>query len=360
MKFSSKQNERDARERLRAFWAGSSLGRPALHMTVKKTGVSDTIWTGEPDRKKRDLMPEWQVWTNMRRINNVEYAAEAFPSVELVWGANISLLAIQAGGDYEYDENGHAWVKPLPEVFDRPAPSFDPSLEIIRKLDACYEKAAEAFAGKAYINPPVMLDALTTLSLLRQPDQLCVDMIERPDVVKEMCAALTDLYIKDYDYFYQKISHQGFGETSSWLQAMAEGRFEAVQCDFAVMISPAMFEEFVLPDLERLTRYFDYSLYHLDGTSQMRFLNQLRSLPRLTGIQWNPEPAAGSPTGWLDAFREIRKRKFCIHIWCDTLEEAVILTRELGPDGLMLVVREQFDSEAAAEAAIKRIEAACR
>jgi hypothetical protein len=91
----------------------------------------------------------------------------------------------------------------------------------------------------------------------------------------------------------------------------------------------------------------------------MRFLDQLCSLPRLTGIQWNPEPPAGSPVRWLDALREIRRRGLVLHVGCDTVEEAVVLTKELGPDGLLIILP-RFASLGKAEAAIAQVEQAVR
>jgi len=205
----------------------------------------------------------------------------------------------------------------------------------------------------------VMLDGLTTLSLFRTPDQLCYDVIERPDDVRAWSDALTDIYLEAYDHFHRLLQGLGYNDTSTWLSAMAEGPCEAVQCDFAVMLSPAMFARFALPDLQRLTAYFNFSLYHLDGTCQLRFLDLLRTLPRLNGIQWNPDPPAGSPTRWIDALREIRRRQFCLHVWCETVDEAVTLTRELGPDGLLLVLP-RFETVSEAEAAIETIEHVAR
>jgi hypothetical protein len=111
------------------------------------------------------------------------------------------------------------------------------------------------------------------------------------------------------------------------------------QCDFAIMLSPAMFDRFVLPNLQAQTEYFDHSCYHLDGTPQTRFLDQLCSLPRLHAMQWNPEPGAPPPIRWVDFFRAVRKRKRALWVLVQTPDEAVELTRALGPDGLMLAVR---------------------
>ncbi|HEX7541596.1 MAG TPA: hypothetical protein VF352_05645 [Anaerolineales bacterium] len=54
------------------------------------------------------------------------------------------------------------------------------------------------------------------------------------------------------------------------------------------MISPKMFERFVLPDLETCCAAMDHALYHLDGKGQLVHVDTLLSTPRLRGIQWVP------------------------------------------------------------------------
>ncbi len=45
-----------------------------------------------------------------------------------------------------------------------------------------------------------------------------------------------------------------------------------LQSDFAYMLSPSMFERFVLPDLETICNHLDYGFYHLDGKNQIPHL----------------------------------------------------------------------------------------
>ena len=55
-----KENERDARSRLRAFWANSSLGRPALLANVRGGAFPPApphSWDNLP-QEERDWMPE--------------------------------------------------------------------------------------------------------------------------------------------------------------------------------------------------------------------------------------------------------------------------------------------------------------
>ena len=204
-----------------------------------------------------------------------------------------------------------------------------------------------------------MLDALTTMSRFRGTEQLCMDLVDRPADVVRWSRGLTELYNAVYGHFHRLLTAWGFGDTSTWLNVMAEGRFEAVQCDFAVTLSPAMFADFVLPDLRAMVGHLDYALYHLDGVEQMRFLDLLRQCEGLHGIQWNPQTKAGSPGRRLDDLRRVRRQGFCLYAGCDSVDEAAAVTRALGPDGLFLVLP-PFDSRREAERAVLRLEDASR
>ena len=352
MTYSLKPDEKDAVERLRAFWAGSSLGRPALHVLVRRPGVaSGPPWPeAEADRMREDLSPAWHAQAHGPEFEPFDYLAEAMPGHHVMWGACLTTLPALAGGDYGYTSQS-AWIKPIPNVYERPVPRFDPSDPVCRRLEACYEAVKQAVGNRGFVTPPLMLDGLTTLSEFRTQAQLCFDLLERPDDVKAWASALNTMYIEIYEHFYTRYSP---GRSLCFFGPMAEGRSEGVQCDFAVMLSPEMFTEFVLPDLRRVTDYLDFSLYHLDGVAQMRFLDQLQQCPKLNGIQWNPERDFGKPSRFYNELREIRRRNLCLYVACADVSEAVALTREIGPDGLFLSLP-AFDSVAEAEAAIKAL-----
>ncbi len=358
MPFGCKRDEEEARRRLRAFWAGESLGRPALHAVVQ-----DPTWRHAPvpgeeaPSVANDWSPDWHARRAAALLDHTEFLAEAMPATGLRFGSLLTVLAVLAGGGYAYHSDS-AWIEPLPDIWRRPLPAFSPTGDATRGLERCLRAVADVVGARGFVNPPVLLDGLTTLSGFRTPEQLCVDLLERPDDVRRWSAALTDMYLAAYRHFYGLVTRWGYGDTTTWLSSMAEGSFEAVQCDFSVMLSPRMYEAFVLPDLVRTVEAFDYTLYHLDGTVQLRFLDLLATIPGLTGIQWNPEPGAGSPVLWIDALRDIRRRGWCLHVHCPTVDDAVRLAGELGPDGLLLVLP-PFDTRQEAVEAIAAVEGAC-
>jgi len=375
-----KENENEAREHTRAFWAGSSLGRPSIYIAPKRKNAHYELWQGPTlTAQQADESPEWQAY-RARQLQRREYMAEAFPYTFPWWGCQITYLAhltgkghtfhklevpdtVKAGDGLKdpdaYFENSSAWIRPMRNALDMPTPVFDPAHPAIKMMERNLEAMAASVGNDGIVGPPPMLDGMTTLSEFITQADLCYALIERPDDVKRWVQALDEVGMAAYEHFYNQLLSLGYGDTSTWLQPLAEGRFEAVQCDFAVMLSPAMFEEFVVPQLIRATEYYDYNMYHLDGTCQMRFLDALQKIPNLKGIQWNPEPNGTTIVEWIPALQEIRRRGWILHVWCNTIEEAVAVTKAVGPDGLFISLRlMEFETTEEAQQAIDRIAAA--
>lgn len=359
MGFSLKKNEKESRDRLRAFWNREAVDRPALSIIAgEKPFDGKGIWAQQVCEKEKDLDPAWHQWFNAEMLKKNVYLAESMPSAIILWANFCTVIPSMLGVDYDY-RDGIAWIEPFPDIYEMTDISFTPNNKVVKSLENILVALSETVGEKGFINPPVLYDAFTMLSRFRGNDTFIFDLLDKPETVLKTSAAITRFYIDTYEHFYKFLKNMGYGDTSAWLPLMAEGKFELPMCDFAVMISPEMFKKFVMPDLESITGYLDYSLYHLDGTCQMRFIDQLASLPGLNGIQWNPEPGTGSPVDWIDAFKEIRSKNLCLYVACDTVEEAVIITRELGPKGLFININKRFKTVEDGEKAIKQIENAC-
>ena len=359
MQLRLKENEAEARERHRAFWNNSSLGRPALYIVAQNPSYIETAW-GRPEigLKERDLLPDWHVHQMLNLLNSQSFLAEAMPAASLVVGTDITNTAVLLGGDYDY-YFGEALLREEPELLNQGIASFNREHLLVRAMEECYYTLANEVKDKAFVNTPMTLDALTTISLLLNPLNLCRELIRSPLKIKNWTSKITAMYLQFYDHFYAILKAMGYGESSAWLQVMAEGKFELLRCDFAVMISPAMFEEFALNDLSTISEHMDYSMYNLDSVSKARFLDSLRKLSRLNGIYWNPEPKEADPRKWIDALRRIKEMDFCLQVDCQTIDEAVFVSKELGPDGLLITLP-PFKSRQAAEDAIRKIEIASR
>lgn len=347
---------RRCRARLEAFWAGQCLGRPAIHITAARNDF-DPLPTSAADPIRRDRDVSTYVERARQAVYAQHYFAEAVPYAFPAFGANLMTLPVLAGEGYEYHD-GKPWIRRNANIWRRDVPIFDAADKFVRFIDAALEQMAAEAGENAIIGPPAFLDALTVLSELRGTEDFLTDLSYCPAIVDRWNEALTDLYLQAYEHFYRKVTDLGYGRTQAWLPVLADGKMEAVQCDVGVMLSPQMFERFAMPALRRITQYLDYSLYHMDGTCQMRFLDQLATLEDLDGIQFNIEPGAGSPVEWIDAYRHIRERGLSIMVFC-TPDQGIEITRRIGGDGLMLVMG-QVESEDEALKAIEDIELASR
>lgn len=355
MKLTLKENEAEARERHRAFWLNKSLGRPALYVIAQNPNYWETAWSKpEIGMKQRDLLPEWHVHQMQHFLNSQLFLAEAMPIASLVVGTDITNTAVLLGGDYEYC-HGEAIITENPATLDNIMPSFDREHYLVQSLEKCYYTLAAYVKDKAFVNTPMTLDALTTISMLLNPLNLCRELVLHPGKIKTWTGQITAMYLKFYDHFYEILQRMGYGESSAWMQVMAEGKFELLRCDFAVMISPAMFEEFALPDLRTISEHMEYSMYNLDSVCKVRFLDSLRKLNRLNGIYWNPEPKEADHRKWINTLRRIKEMNFCLQVDCRNLDEAVFVSKELGPDSLLITLP-PFQSREDAEAAIEIIE----
>lgn len=362
--YALKKNETEARERLHAFWEGRSLGRPALHITAKHPEFSGTPWEGWAQNPKvMEMTPERQADWAHNYVDSMVWLAEAMPGYTVGIGGHVPLLAVLVGGDYDYqktvDASGAvswspAWVETQDDILERPVPRFDPEHPMVTGLVNVMQAVAERVRGRAVMSPPCWVDPLTTLGNLRTEGALCMDLVERPDQVKAWTDAATTLCLEANEHFYQACLRLGHGECLSWLNVMAEGRMEAIHCDFSIMLSPDMYEEFVVPTLRRQAAYFEYSIYHLDGDENMRFLDLIAAVPGLNALQYTRIAGSEYPGRCLSDYRRVRDTGLGLYVNCDNVEQAVEVTELLGPDGLFVALP-MFDSVAEAEEAIERI-----
>jgi 5-methyltetrahydrofolate--homocysteine methyltransferase len=174
------------------------------------------------------------------------------------------------------------------------------------------------------------------LASLRGTQNLLMDLYDIPEVVDDLIAQTTQLWLHYYDELHRIIRAAGIG-TTAWAPLWSPGRYYMLQSDFAYMISPSMFERFVLPDLEAICHQLDHGFYHLDGKGQIPHLDMLLGMERLCGIQWIPGDGAPPPEKWLPLLKRIRQAGKLCQLYVSA-EGALTIARELGGKGFTFVI----------------------
>ncbi len=132
---------------------------------------------------------------------------------------------------------------------------------------------------------PDLIEGLDTLAAMRGTEKLLLDLIERPEWVRDSLGQITERYFDCYDLLYDRFKDDRGG---SYYWAWAPGRMSKLQCDFSAMISPEMFGEFMVPILTTMTERLDYCMYHWDGPGAIAHHDHLLAIPGITMLQWTP------------------------------------------------------------------------
>jgi len=186
---------------------------------------------------------------------------------------------------------------------------------------------------------------LDILASLRTTERLLMDLCDAPEEVARLVGEMTTTWLRYYDEIHEIVRETGRG-TNPWAPILSAKRCYMFQSDFSAMISPAMFERFVLPDLDACCCAVDHGFYHLDGPGQIPHLDLLLSLHRLRGIQWIPGDGAPPPEEWLPVLKRIRDGGKLCQLFV-TAEGAMKIVRELGGRGFIFEVLGFMNDETA-------------
>lgn len=275
------------------------------------------------------VLNHYQHW-----FSRANYYGDSFPRWWINFGAGV--IAAFLGAGVQADENT-VWFHP-PEEMDWSLLSQpqDPDNFWWRWVRELTGAAVERWGSEVSISMTDLGGNLDILASLRGTQDFLLDLAVSPQEVVEKVHQLTE---KWWWYFQQleKITARGAPGSTCWAPMWCPGSYYMLQSDLSYMISPRMFEEYVLPDLKALCQRLDYSFYHLDGKGQLNHLDMLLSLEDLDGVQWIP--GAGSPEAeqWPQVLQRIRDAGKLCQVYVDPAG-ALKIVRELGPKALTIMV----------------------
>lgn len=277
-------------------------------------------------------------------LAQIRYLGDAVPKVWPNFGAGI--VAGFLGSPVEY-RTATTWFGPVDaaKLADL-HPTCDPTNVWWQRTQEFTRAAAQRLSD--YIIGHTDLGGnLDILASLRGTQALLTDLYDAPAEVERCVGEITALWLRYYDALAALLPEPQRGY-SCWAPLWATAPCYMLQSDFAYMISPKMFERFVLPDLEACCAHLAYPFYHLDGKGQIRHLDLLLSIKKLRGIQWIPGDGAPPPEEWLPLLKRIRDGGKLCQLFV-TREGAMKIIRELGGKGFLFAINEDLTLEEAEE-----------
>ncbi len=306
-------NEKD-RARLErdwtAWWAGE-LERPLVMMYGIEPPTSGALPYAPQfaSNLPLDLPADQAIERYDAQLRTMRFYGDAFPR----WWPNFG-PGIVAGftGARVHSTEETVWFSPAEE--EMPIADlhvrYDETNVWWQRVQALTRAAVERWGRRVIVGLTDLGGNLDILASFRTSQQLLLDLYDAPDEVARLTREITRAWLRYYDELAAIV--QPVCGTSPWAPLWSPGRCYILQSDFSYMISPKMFERFVLPDLAECCAHLDHPFYHLDGKGQLPHLDLLLALKELRGIQWVPGDGVPPPEEWLPVLQRIREAgKLC-------------------------------------------------
>lgn len=342
----------EARKRWAAYWEMRNTDRPLLAIAAplanRAARFAELVKPTDPEARYFDSEYISRYW--LCCFETAYYGGECFPSV-------IHLLASYALGcrDAVRFDNASVWhnvtMKSMSEPLGwHPGPD-DPWRH---KLDKVMTRLLDLSPGRFFVGYQSQVMVNDLLTLIRGVDDFMADMGEDAGLCARRVEEMFELWAETFDHYRAMVDARQKEQGYVWANLWSPKFFMVTQSDMSCMISPAMYEQYVVKELEGVARrYSDTIWYHLDGPGALKHLPSLLTKPYIRVIQW--VPGAGQPDqgpDWIDVYRQVQDagRGLDLYLRSPTAENIRIveyLVRHLRPEGLVIRcsvdTREQAD-----------------
>ena len=234
------------------------------------------------------------------------FLGDSFPMVNMSC-SGAGIIAAMMGAELKYapDENTtwFRWDKDIPPGdlhFE-----YDPENVWLQRIKDICSAGIERWRGQALIGMPDLGGAVDILSSFRPGDKMLLDLYDEPEEIKRLIREIHDIWHSVYREIDSVLKPLNPGYTA-WAGIYSERTYYMLQCDFAYMIGPEMFDEFVKPELQESCEILENPFFHLDGIGQLPHLDSLLQMEKLKGIQWIPGAGQPGMKDWPEVYRKIK------------------------------------------------------
>jgi hypothetical protein len=293
---------------------------------------------------------EWVAERALAAVMNSEYLGDALPHVHPNLGPEV--FSAFFGCELEFGEETSWSVPILKDWSEAGSIRFNEDSVYWKKIVEITDALLAAGKGRFYTGITDMHPGGDAIAALRDPVQLNYDMIEHLAEVKRLLRYVTDLYLKVYDFYYDKL-RAADQPISTWAGIVSNKKWLVPSNDFSCMISPNMFTDVFLESIVEECQHYEASLYHLDGPAALKHLDSLLGIRELRAIQWVYGAGNGRASDWLPVYRKCQAagKGLEIHLEPDEID---LFMENLKPEGVCIHLGGVRDREEA-EALIKKI-----
>lgn len=325
-------------ERIYAWYNQEIIDRAPIRFSAHNAEYGEThLLKGRswPSLKDRWWDTEYQLEQFEHQLRHSVFNAETFP----IFWPNLGPEVYTAfyGVELEYKEvtsysqpNVHDWaqLETLQLNFNNP---------YFRKIEEMTYAALERCIGKYMVGYTDLHPGIDCAAAFRDPQQLCLDFLLEPDQVKKLIEVSSREFELIFNHFDAILkSHHQLSVT--WMGIPSFGKMHIPSCDFATMISPDQFEEFILPVIQSEVKLMDHNVFHLDGKGVANHIDHLLAIPEINAIQWVQGVGDDLPImQWVPFIKKIQAAGKSVVVDLQ-LQELESFIKAMEPQGLFLCI----------------------
>ncbi len=280
-------NWQETKHRFEAFWAYEPLDRCLIAITSPKLGAQHISSVPVVSLEDRWTNKQYLYDRFMSGLNNTVFSGESLPVYWPNFGPGV--LAAFMGSNHVFSQST-VWMEPNPSIRN-----IGDVLNLkVNEENGLYPIVAEVMSYLAERANGQYIVAMTDLGggldiaiSLLGTSIMMMKLYDEPEMINALLEVIDCKWIESFKKLNQLISPYQQG-SSSWLSLWHPGKMYPLQCDACVMISPNMFERYVIPSLHRQAAILDAPIYHLDGDGELVHLDMLLSIGSIKAIEWIP------------------------------------------------------------------------
>lgn len=345
----------EARQRLSDWWEGKMTDRPPAAVIAPSGRPGGKSYINKTPEKYTDFDT---VMNNLDcSLNGTYWGGEAFPWHFVYMGPMYNAAYFGCVPIFRPDTT---WYEPLYDSLDELLEmKADGNNKWWNLFTDITRRSAERSQGSYLVSTDGINSVIDIIAELIGTEKLLIAMSEEPEKVKAVRDIIASHGKRSFDDLYSLTCKADTG-VINWMGVWCPEKAGTNQCDLSVMISPAMFDEFVKTDLESTYKFCEYGIYHLDGEGEIKHLDTLLKIDKLRLIQWVPSEQAGcpeykDPMNWIDLFKRIQSAGKSVLIYCPP-ERITPLLKKIDRELVYLSV--YCPNVSAAEQALRDIERA--
>lgn len=338
-----KPDMEEAVKRWDAYYNGDIIKRPIICVTAPKRGCEEYQRHGGSyyDQVYEDI--DLILRHALEDAENTFFGGDLIPAYYPSLGPDE--VACYCGAKLEFQEDSmHTnWCVPFVEDWAETEPlHIHEDSPYWQRILQIYRRGAELLKGKMLMYHVDLHTNMDLLAAVRGTENLCMDLIDCPELVDEAMKQSRALFHK----LWKDIAEAGqMDENGYWFGAYGQKGMAILQCDFGAVISPEMFERWVMPALEEEADIVDRVIYHWDGPETLRHKKALLNSDKIHTLAYVPLPSEGGHINLLPMLRELQDCGKGVYV-SGTPEELKMMHKVLDPTKTIYNTSAKTQSEA--------------